>query len=278
MKAYSYRFYDCPDPIRNAFDCAKQVHELAKTPVNGSSGAIWFRGQAKWKWDLVPSVGRRKDWPKKVSDANESDRPKLLLDHERVLLQRFERDGYPFLKEMLTDWEAIILGQHYGLPTRLLDWTSDVFVALFFAAVEELRSDGAIFAYRPRADSTHHVSIFEGQNPRKPAVPDPFTLNGVKIVFPIMLADRLVAQSGGLTIQDPLKCLMCRARPNKFDKSELDIAALMRWRLPRKNKPKILDQLHRFGVNRRRLFPGLDTVARTLAWQEQFRKHPGGYR
>ncbi len=285
MHTLSYSFVDhFNDPsqdIHEAFEFAARAHRMAQAELPGASGAIWFRGQADWHWELIPSLGRPENWPPRIRNL-QSQPDKLrqeLLDHEAVLLQRFRRDAVPFVeRRILSMWEAIILGQHYGLCTRLLDWTSDVFVALFFAAEEHRDEDAAVFAYRPLRDWTHHLSMFEGQNPKHPDVADPLRQSGIKIVFPIMIADRLIAQSGGLTIQDPLKCLMERAQAREvFGQTELDIAQLIRWRLPKESKVTVLDQLHRYGTNRRRLFPGLETVARTLVWQEQFRSRSGGY-
>jgi hypothetical protein len=100
-------------------------------------------------------------------------------------------------------------------------------------------------------------------------------MNGIKLVFPMLLADRLVAQSGGFTIQDPLKCIMQRGEED-FDAKTLDIFEIYEWILPEDSKSVILDELHRISVNRRTLFPGLDGLCRVLGWQERIRLWPGG--
>jgi hypothetical protein len=43
------------------------------------------------------------------------------------------------------DVEWLMLAQHYRLPTRLLDWTKNLFVALFFCVQNEADKDGAIY-------------------------------------------------------------------------------------------------------------------------------------
>lgn len=251
----------------SAFTFAQNVHGLGQAVPEGGTGALWFRGQADANWELRPSVGRA------VDDGGLYESGKPLADFyqtEAVLLQRFRRDGYPFVQRLLTEWEAITLGQHHQLPTRLLDWTSNPLVALFFAAETHWKADAAVFAYRPRNLWEYHISMFPGQNPRNPEVPDPLAIRGIKIVFPILLADRLIAQSGGFTVQEPLMCLM-KLSDKDFEDKWLDIFEIWRWILPKERKVPVLDELHRVGVNRRTLFPGLDSVGYGLRLQERFR-------
>lgn len=258
--------------ISSAFSFAKYIHKLGQKkniPEEGT-GALWFRGQADGSWELKPSIGR------KVEDGGVYGSAKDLKDPitEEGLLQRFRRDSYPFVKRLLTDWEAIILGQHYQLPTRLLDWTRNPLAALFFAAETHLKVDAAIFAYRPRKKWTYHISTFEGQNPKNTRVPKPLKVKGVKIVFPVLLADRLIVQSGGFTIQDPNDCLMKRGEED-FDEKNLDLLEVYKWKLPKNCKLTILEELHRVGINRMTLFPGLDGVGHGLIAQERFRQVEG---
>ena len=156
----------------------------------------------------------------------------------------------------------------------MLDWTSNPLVALFFASETHPNNDGAVFAYRPRRKWQHHVSMFRGENPRSRAVPEPLELTGVKIVFPMLIADRLISQSGGFTIQDPLLDLMKR-NGEEFQEKDLDIVDIQKWVLPKRYKKKVLRELHRVSVNRRTLFPGLDGVGKGLLISEIFRRVKG---
>jgi hypothetical protein len=263
---------ELPD-IASAFTFASEVHKLAGSPPTGASSAIWFRGHSDAGWELKPSAGRPFDKGGLLkTDTTRED----LYKQENALLQRFRRDGYPFVQRLLSQWEAITLAQHYGLPTRLLDWTSNPLVALFFAAERHGDTDGSVFAYRPRKSWDHHISMFPGQNPRKPAVPEPLETKGIKIVFPMLLADRLVAQSGGFTIQDPWLPLTERSG-EQFDNEALDLVEILKWKLPASAKPSILDELHRVSVNRRTLFPGLDSLGSGLRVAEAFRQTPGSW-
>ena len=86
-----------------------------------------------------------------------------------------------------------------------------------------------------------------------------------------MLADRLIAQNGGFTIQNPLKCLLERAEEN-FDEDSLDVFEIFKWILPKGHKLKILGELHRVSINCRTLFPSLDGVGNILRVQDKYRQ------
>jgi hypothetical protein len=81
------------------------------------SGA-WFRGVRSHKYRLYPSLIRPKS--------------KITIKHERDIYERAE----DFDSETMgnnNSWERLVKIQHYGTPTRLLDWTEIFGVALYFA-------------------------------------------------------------------------------------------------------------------------------------------------
>ncbi|OHD05461.1 MAG: hypothetical protein A2086_11365 [Spirochaetes bacterium GWD1_27_9] len=95
---------------------------------NGSFDGIFFRGQSG-TWDLLPGLFREGEYIK-----NE------IRLYEEILMNNPDK-----FKDSLTTFEKITIMQHYGLPTRLLDWTTNALVALFFAVNKDDDEDAEYF-------------------------------------------------------------------------------------------------------------------------------------
>ncbi len=109
---------------------------------------VHFRGQSNREWKLQPTIGRLSS----IHHAGESVPEHNLELQEQLLLHRFRRYAYPHHGRILNDWETLFLARHHALPVRLVDWTSNPLVALFFAceyAREEDNRDGAIVTLQP---------------------------------------------------------------------------------------------------------------------------------
>ena len=95
---------------------------------------IWFRGQPSFEYELVPFAFRNP----KYDEYSANYEFQLQFPEEKNKCST------------MFDWLTIL--QHYGIPTRLLDWSRNLFVGLFFACSSsniEKDSDGSLFAFDP---------------------------------------------------------------------------------------------------------------------------------
>jgi hypothetical protein len=84
---------------------------------------LWFRGLTCSSYKLLPKIMR----DEKAVDA--------VFEREIRLLTRFRQRSMAYWPAgyQQDDWEHLFAMQHYGLPTRLLDWSENLFVAAYFA-------------------------------------------------------------------------------------------------------------------------------------------------
>jgi len=227
---------------------------------------LWFRGLSSGRYELLPSIGREQRYGGKIK--------KFEPDDEIFLLRRFRRRAYPYEKRVTDIWEALFLARHYGLPTRLLDWTANALFGLYFASVGKLSEDGALWAIT-RVKGNVGLDVF-----RVPSKSDEESLfkmykrdnrtrrteEAVKIVDPIYNSPRIVAQDGAFTFHsNPWRPLESYVGV-QFSRVNLDVNALYRWKIRAIDKPTIIAQLSGLGITHRILYPDLDGIARSL-WE-----------
>ncbi len=254
--------------IGELLELLKEDHKVLLGRVSEQSGeqfqGIWYRGVPSTRLNLLPTLHRAK----------------IPVVDEAYLMNRFKQNAYEFLVDRPQgEWEWMLLARHHGLPSRLLDWTENPLVGLFFASdrynnhysnsngvlwclspphLNEIASNGTI-----RSDmlpmfldeeglsaedefltnyKTSFVRTAVGTEPRPPAA-------GISI----RTNKRIQAQLGVFTIH--------HADPKPLEDWSGG-SHVWRYIIPRKAKVSIQDELRRSGVTALTLFPDLDNAAR----------------
>lgn len=203
---------------------------------------IFFRGVSNKDYKLIPSIGREK----KIEITS-------LLRIEKGMLKQFKSRAIPFLNyHPKDDWEWLMLGQHHGMPTRLLDWTTNPLTALYFACLGGTNSDGAVFSLPSFTTLDFELS------------PDPFSIKENYMVIPPHISPRIAAQSSWFSVSnDPLV-------PIEGTKEK----PITKYVVNAKRKIGILSMLvMRFNNGPSSLFPGLDGLCEQIALETTTFKH-----
>ena len=245
--------------------------ERLRTEVGMSSDGnlAIYRGQRDESLPLLPGIARA-PFDGKAAICTDPDCPNDTSAERRLLIMLREYGVTHFPAWVWhgtpeeVKWKQIIVAQHYRLPTRLLDWTTNPLAGLYFAT-EGLdakcgkkcsycraggKHDGAVFILRKCL--TFSVTSLADKNKKPPlyAGPlDPGLLRAPEI-------DRRIGAQGSVFSirKDPLE----------------PIVPDLKFRIPVKRRPIILKELDDLGVNTRSLFPDLEGVARYLKWSVKF--------
>lgn len=208
-----------------------QFDDLFKLIKDKTSTSLWiYRGQSNIEWDLITKFGRYKN-NKKWDD--------------KVFLESWYRRASNFIKKDVNGWwERMALAQHYGLPTRLLDWTYTPTIAVFFAVIENPDKDGVVYAYE-----YNKLIISELINP--------FDVKEIIVFKPTSIDSRIFNQNSIFTIQpDPRKKLSESDFPGTIEK----------WVIKASYKKNCQAELNQLGINYATLFPDLDGLTKHSCW------------
>ena len=234
--------------IKNISDL---IEEVKKTEAQFDNAQLWFRGQKDFSWELVPSV-HRKDPILESEFAN----------HFRLRAPSMHANC-PSLKDY-AKWLPLM--QHYGLPTRLLDWTESPLVALFFATENRsYNGERSIWMLSPGKLNEKfglRVIPFLGNDLIKDVVTNSFnrekkdtSLSYLSVTAPHD-DNRISMQMGHFTIHD---------KPEPLEQLGDSDAFLKKYKISSKFVQTIRHELSILGIRRSRIYPDLGNLAKEIA-------------
>jgi len=225
----------------------EEVNELLK-------GQVWWRGQNDFKWKLEPSVFR--------DEFKDYDEKSGILRFMHKAQSR--HSSVPPISEK-QNW--LFLMQHYGLPTRLLDWTESPLIACYFATEPEYNEvDGAIYALSPyslnkmQSGNNHRELLAPYDAPANEIIESVFNKNlaspqKIVAIRPVEVDIRLLIQISVFTLHGHSNLLERIPGAENF---------IVKIKIPKGSKKNLREQLKHLGIRTSNIFPDLDHLAREI--------------
>ncbi|PKN63148.1 MAG: hypothetical protein CVU57_21015 [Deltaproteobacteria bacterium HGW-Deltaproteobacteria-15] len=223
---------------------------------------IWWRGQGK-KWPLLPGVYRQGVCIPKYTERCEKD---MCI---RFLLGAQQRH---------TSWpgdnvHALATMQHYGLPTRLLDWTESPLFALLFALMDSNcdHESGTLWALNP--------SVLNDTEIGKANLLSPYTNDQVKALFeapfnipctvpPPDKNAAIILRQIDIRMTVQLSAFTIHGKTTAIDQVKGSERYLIGFTIPPEKKENLRKQLFILGIRVSNIFPDLDHLSREIKeWQ-----------
>jgi len=238
--------------IESWFDFLERATEVSK---EGLKDPLVFRGQTQ-DWPLYPALAR-------ILNKRGID-PTQAIQMETRLVEEFTQKAHACGDTIQTvnpsnnyDWWALM--QQHGAPTRLLDWSTSPYVALYYAVNDfSEKNDGVVYSldenllnavYMSRGETEKDIiqqiksSVEENQPANKHLV----------VLVASKLTSRMIAQQSRFTVTTHLL--------TPHDKMAEEIGGnevIRKWVIPYELKPKFLKNLKAMNITASALFPGID--------------------
>ena len=221
------------------------------------------------------SVEKNSDFIFRGQDCDQPLKPRIcrliprgsLKNVEKIILEEFKRCAIPFLNPIPNnDWEWIALAQHYGMPTRYLDWTYSALSALWFATKNDsnIKKEytenyslndqfGVVYLFKPNVDDFYKAEIYDS----------PLNIKMSVIYRPPMIDKRLVQQQGIFTAH----LLNNIGIVINFEQHGKYINKLLKIKFSKELFPRLRKELNMLGYNYSTQFPDLMGLCDNLRWR-----------
>jgi hypothetical protein len=202
---------------------------------------------------LLPKLARKKI---RIGSINKT--PKL-DQKENELIEDFKKTSTPYLPDNFSNniWELLAIAQHHGLPTRLLDWTTNPLAALWFTVKngkgKNKKDYGSVWFYRAEKED---VITNEYDSP--------FNIDRTMVYIPSHVTPRITAQNAVFTVH---KYISLHDWFYKLESNRREKVKLLKIKIHKDFYAEFEKQLDTYGFNEASMFPGLDGVAKYIEWK-----------
>ncbi len=222
----------------------------------------WYRGVGNASYSLVPTLARRSPTPS----------PTELNKIEKEIGNSFAQRSPPFVHvDFPNKWKMLFYMQHYGIPTRLLDWSESPFVGLYFALTSVARdkkgnpsADAALWLCDPVAwnqTALDYITFTGGvldENCDEIKAYSPAEDVDQRPTIPVMIygthnSPRIVAQRGVFALFGKGTVGMEKI----YVEGKFPAGSLEKIVIKKENVTNLLNSLHRKGVAESTIFPDI---------------------
>ncbi len=246
LENYISRLSDIEILIKKNIQNSELTLDAKDYLINNKYDRILFRGQENIDFELLPKIGRKGFFKK-------GETIKLEIE----IFEEFKRKNYSHLVNNvnLNDWDFLAIAQHHGLPTRLLDWTENPLVALWFAyaAKSEAITNRVVWAFLPNNDEVV-TELTKGS---------PFEQKETKVFKPRHSNNRIISQQGWFTIHK----FTANSAFVPFNKNNRYNKRLIKFSFSNNLRIEILNKLDTLGVNHFSIFPDTEGLCKYLQWK-----------
>ncbi len=255
----------------------KSLHSISVEGVSFECNNLYYRGQADSTWKIKAGLFREEDY----------------TPNEYEMLTKANAIAYRYLKDCKTALEKVIVMQHYGLKTRLLDITTNPLVALYFACCSESGKDGVVYsgynelqsplianlileiAFEKNCDIFNKVyfeflakKVSDAQCVSISTETLINFLSNTQYIYAPLNSERIIAQSGAFIVVPLLKGAMPSfseeedkkytiINSHEFQIGEGNVFS-EKIIIDKTKKQDILNELSEIGINEASLFPEMD--------------------
>jgi hypothetical protein len=219
---------------------------------------VWYRGHSNKDWKLLPLIFRCGS-PCRARD-------------EINLIKRFKQDATLLTSPLpmnLYEWSFIM--RHYGVPTRLLDWSESPLVGMYFTISEEKEDDkdGVLWAMAPlelnkqdgrELDDPDNLPSFGEDSEMENYTPEKYAQETMSSMLPIAF----IAPRNTQRMQSQLSVFTIYHRKQEPIEEIGDKSHIWRYIIPAKAKKQIRKELEVLSFGKFQLFPELDKIGENL--------------